>query len=251
MIKAVLSGCAGAMGKNVAAAAGSYDTIKIICGYDKEKINADFPVVTDFNDIKIIPDIVIDFSHPSVLNNELSFCIEHHIPLLLATTGYNSEQISEIKKAAKQIPIFFTANMSLGVNLMNALCAKAAPILSDRFDIEIIEKHHNQKVDAPSGTALLLADTINSALECEYSYEFDRHSKRKKRNKKEIGISSVRAGGIVGEHTVLFADENECLEIKHTAFSKSVFATGALNAACWLVLQQPGLYDMKNFLEIL
>lgn len=250
MIKAVLSGCNGAMGKTITETTGSFDNIEIAYGYDREAIDAPYPIVTNFEDIKDKVDVVIDFSHPSVLQKELEFCVQKHIPAVLASTGYSAEQIEQIRQAAKLIPIFYTANMSLGVNLMDALCRQAAKILSGQYDIEIIEKHHNQKVDAPSGTALLLADGINEALDEPYTYEFDRHSKRKKRSKTEIGISSVRGGTIVGEHTVLFAGNNECIEIKHTAYSKTVFANGALNAAIWLTKQPAGLYDMKNFLKI-
>ena len=249
MIKAVLSGCNGAMGKTITETTGSFENIEIAYGFDRETVDAPYPIVTDFSDINEKVDVVIDFSHPSVLQKELEFCIQNRVPAVLASTGYSVEQIELIKEAAKQIPIFYTANMSLGVNLMDALCRQAAKILAGQYDIEIIEKHHNQKVDAPSGTALLLADGINEALDEPYTYEFDRHSKRKKREKKEIGISSVRGGTIVGEHTVLFAGNNECIEIKHTAYSKTVFANGALNAALWLVKQPAGLYDMKNFLK--
>ena len=249
MIKAVLSGCNGAMGKTITETAGSFENIEIAYGFDRESVSAPYPIVTDFADINDRVDVVIDFSHPSVLQREMEFCVQNRVPAVLASTGYSSEQIEQIKEAAKQIPIFYTANMSLGVNLMDALCRQAAKILAGQYDIEIIEKHHNQKVDAPSGTALLLADGINEALDEPYTYEFDRHSKRKKREKKEIGISSVRGGTIVGEHTVLFAGNNECIEIKHTAYSKTVFANGALNAALWLTKQPAGLYDMKNFLK--
>jgi len=249
MIKAVLSGCNGAMGRTITEAVGGFENINIVYGFDKESKEAPYPIVSNFDDIKENVDVVIDFSHPSVLQAELDFCIKNNVPAVLASTGYSSVQIDQIKEAATSIPIFYTANMSLGINLMNALCQQAAKILSPQFDIEIVEAHHNQKVDAPSGTALLLADGINEVLDQKYNYEFDRHSKRKKREKKEIGISSIRGGTIVGEHTVLFAGNNECIELKHTAFSKTVFANGALNAAMWLVNQPAGLYDMKNFLK--
>lgn len=249
MIKAVLSGCNGAMGRTITEAAKNFKNIDIVYGFDREDVGAPYPTVTDFSQINDKVDVVIDFSHPSVLEPELDFCLKNSVPVVLASTGYSKEQIEQIMTAAQSIPIFYTANMSLGVNLMDALCRQAAKVLADQFDIEIIEKHHNQKVDAPSGTALLLADGINEALSEPYTYEFDRHSKRKKREKQEIGISSVRGGTIVGEHTVLFAGNNECIEIKHTAFSKTVFANGALNAAGWLVSQPVGLYDMKNFLK--
>ncbi len=249
MIKVVLSGCNGAMGKTITEAAGNFNNLEITVGFDKTTSNAPYPVISDFNDIHETVDVIIDFSHPSVLNSELSFCLKNKVPVVLASTGYSTEQINQIKEAAKQIPIFYTANMSLGVNLMDALCQQAAKVLFDQFDIEIIEKHHNQKVDAPSGTALLLADGMNQALNNRYTYAYDRHSRRKKRDKNEIGISSLRGGTIVGEHSVIFAGNNECLEIKHTAFSKTVFANGALNAALWLTKQPAGLYDMKNFLN--
>lgn len=249
MVKVVLSGCNGAMGQTIAEAVGNFENIEIVCGFDKVSKQSPFPIVTDFADVDTNANVVIDFSHPSVLESELKFCVEHNIPVVLASTGYTAEQIEQIKEASKSIPVFYTANMSLGINLMDALCGQAAKILSPHFDIEIIEAHHNQKVDAPSGTALLLANGINDALDERYNYEFDRHSKRKKREKKEIGISSIRGGTIVGEHTVLFAGNNECIEIKHTAFSKTVFANGALNAASWLINQPAGLYDMKNFLK--
>lgn len=249
MIKVVLSGCNGAMGRTITEAVGNFENIEIVCGFDKEVKDAPYPIVTDFSKLSAKADVVVDFSHPSVLAGELEFCVKNKIPVVLASTGFSAEQIQSIKDASKEIPIFYTANMSLGINLMDALCRQAAKILSPQFDIEIIEAHHNQKVDAPSGTALLLADGINKALDDQFSYEFDRHAKRKKREKDEIGISSIRGGTIVGEHTVLFAGNNECLEIKHTAFSKTVFANGALNAAAWLVNQPAGLYDMKNFLN--
>ncbi len=249
MIKAVLSGCNGAMGRTITEAVGDFENIQIVCGFDKVKNNAPYPIVTDFSDLKEKADVVIDFSHPSVLEAELKFCLSQNIPVVLASTGYSTQQIEMINEASKSIPIFYTANMSLGVNLMDALCRQAAKVLSPQFDIEIIEAHHNQKVDAPSGTALLLADGINEALQEPFNFEFDRHSKRKRREKNEIGISSIRGGTIVGEHTVLFAGNNECIEIKHTAFAKTVFANGALNAAMWLINQPAGLYDMKNFLK--
>ncbi len=249
MIKVVLSGCNGAMGRTITDTVGNFKDMQIVCGFDRESREAPYPIVTDFTQIVEKPDVIVDFSHPSVLNGELEYCLKNNVPVVLASTGYSSEQIEQIKAAAEKIPVFYTANMSLGVNLMNALCQQAARVLGEQFDIEIIEKHHNQKVDAPSGTALLLADGINAAMNDQYTYEFDRHSKRKKRDPKEIGISAVRGGTIVGEHTVLFAGNNECIEIKHTAYSKTVFAGGALNAAAWLIQQPAGLYDMKNFLK--
>lgn len=249
MIRAILCGCSGAMGKAITTAAEKDPNINIVCGIDRRPIDADFLVVKDFSKIECTADVIIDFSHPSLLDDELAYCQSHGLPVLLATTGYDSTQIQKINQASEKIAIFRTANMSLGINLMDMLCRQAAKLLGDGFDIEIIEKHHNQKVDAPSGTALMLADGINEATGNDYTYQFDRHAKRQKRDPKEIGISSIRGGSIVGEHTVLFAGSGEMLEIKHTAFSKDVFAVGALKAASWIADKPAGIYNMKDLIE--
>ena len=167
-------------------------------------------------------------------------------PIVLATTGYSDEQISEIKKASAQIPVFFSWNMSLGINLLVQLAKKATAILGDQFDIEIIEKHHNQKIDAPSGTALMIANAINETRNDDMKYTYDRHSQRKKREPNEIGIHAVRGGTIVGVHEVLFAGNDETVTISHSAASKTVFAEGSINAAIFVKSQKPGLYDMGS-----
>ena len=202
--------------------------------------------VSCFEDVSGEYDCIIDFSHPAVLQSELEYAKKSGRPLVLCTTGFSKEQLEEIEKASKETAIFFSANMSLGVNLMVSLCQKAAEILGDSFDIEIIEKHHNQKIDAPSGTALKLADAINEACGNKYVYTYERQSVRAKRDKKEIGIHAVRGGNIVGEHEVLFAGHDECFSLKHSATSKEVFAVGAVNAAVFMSGKKSGMFSMKD-----
>ena len=238
------------MGKNVAACLENDNDAKVICGVDIAEEYSSFPVYHSFDDVTVIPDIIIDFSNVAVLEKLLKFSTEHKIPAVLAVTGYNDEQIAAIKKASEVIPVFFTANMSLGVNLLCSLIKKAAAILSDDYDIEIIEKHHNQKLDAPSGTALMLANAVNGIFDDKYTYEYDRHSKRAKRQKNEIGIHSVRGGTIVGEHDVIFAGRDEVITLSHQATSKEVFATGAIKAAKFIYGKNAGLYDMNDILNI-
>ena len=178
------------------------------------------------------------------------YCITNRVALVIATTGYSQEQIEKIHNAAKEIPLFFTANMSMGVNLIAELAKKAVSVLGDQFDIEIVEKHHNQKIDAPSGTALMLADAINEEFDQPYSYTYDRHSVREKRTKKEIGLHAIRGGTIVGDHDIIFAGRDEVITLSHQAASKDVFAVGAVNAAIFLKGKQPGLYNMKNLISL-
>ena len=188
-------------------------------------------------------------SAPTSLEGILSFCKQKNVPCVLCTTGYSDEQIAQIADAAKAIPVFRSGNMSLGVNLMTALVKKAAAVLGDSFDVEIVERHHRMKVDAPSGTALMLADAAAAALPHESEYVYDRQSVRQKRGQNEIGISSVRGGTIVGEHEVIFAGNDEVLELKHTAYSRNVFANGAVSAVIFMAsVKQAGMYDMNDVL---
>ena len=250
MTKVLLVGACGKMGKAVTDCISNDPEIEIICGIDKSEGLADFPIYPNFNNINHIPDVIIDFSHISLLNPILNFAQGHNVPTVLATTGYSEEQIADIHKAAENIPIFFTFNMSLGVNLLCSLAKKAASILGDAFDIEIVEKHHNQKIDAPSGTAIMLANAINEVFDDSKHYEYDRHSKRAKRQNKEIGIHSVRGGTIVGEHDVIFAGHDEVITLSHSAGSKEVFAVGAVKAAKFLKDKSSGIYNMSDVVKI-
>ncbi|MBR3760619.1 MAG: 4-hydroxy-tetrahydrodipicolinate reductase, partial [Ruminococcus sp.] len=209
---------------------------------------ADFPIVDTPAKLPVKPDVIIDFSNPASLDVLLDYCLSAGVPLVVASTGYNDEQIAKIKTAAQQIPVFFTFNMSLGINLLVQLAKKAAAVLGGQFDIEIVEKHHNQKIDAPSGTAIMLANAINETLDNSKTYVYDRHSRRQKREKSEIGMHAIRGGTIVGEHDVIFAGHDEVITLSHSAASKTVFAEGSINAAVFLKDQEAGLYDMSAVL---
>lgn len=210
---------------------------------------AAFPAYTNIADVQEEADVIIDFSHPSLLTPILSYAAQKGgIPAVLCTTGYSAEQVEALKTAAQTQPVFYSRNMSLGVNLLIELSKKAAKVLGDQFDIEIIEKHHNQKIDAPSGTALMLADAIASVRDGETQYVYDRHAQRKKREKSEIGLHAVRGGTIVGEHEVVFAGNHEVITLSHSAQSKELFATGAVNAAVYMCGKGPGLYDMSDMI---
>lgn len=247
MIKLVISGCNGKMGKVVSAVAQAQSDMEIVGGFD---INTESvmgcKVYENPCDYKGEADVVIDFSHPDNLSGLLEYAKKMGTPLVIATTGLSEEQKNEMKKAAEHVPIFFSANMSLGVNLLIELAQKATKVLADQFDIEIIEKHHNQKIDAPSGTALAIADSINDVLTERKEYVYDRHAVRKKRSKSEIGIHAVRGGTIVGEHEVIFAGKDEVIELKHQAMSKEIFAVGAVAAAKYLIGKAPGMYSMRD-----
>lgn len=249
MINAILCGASGKMGGFVADTAKEDGSIKIVAGVDKINNGEDFPVFSAFSDINTKADIIIDFSHTSMLDGLLDYAVKNKIPTVIATTGYDDGQIEKIKQASKKIPVFFTFNMSIGVNLVASLAKKAAAVLGDSFDIEIVEMHHNQKIDAPSGTAIMLANAVNSVFGDTLNYEYDRHSVRRKRPKNEIGIHSVRGGTIVGEHEVIFAGHDEVIKISHSAQSREVFAVGAVRAAKFLFGKAPGLYDMNSIMS--
>ena len=249
MIKVLINGCNGKMGQELAKAIDKNDNFKTICGVDRVDTGDNkFPVYTDISKITEEPDVIIDFSIPVATFKILEYAVNKHIPIVICTTGFSEEETKKIEELSKQIPIFRSANMSYEINLMSSLVAQITKYLKDA-DIEIIETHHNRKVDAPSGTALLLADRINKELNNELHYEYDRHSKREKRNKKEIGIHSIRGGNTVGTHTVTFFSENETFEITHTANSRGVFAEGALKAAEYLAVQENGLYSMSDLIK--
>lgn len=246
MIKVLINGCNGKMGQEVAKAIEKDDNFQTICGVDRiDAGDNKFSVYTDIEKIAEEPDVIIDFSIPAATFNILKYAVKKHIPIVIATTGFSEEELEKIEEISKEIPIFRSANMSYEINLMSNLVAQISKLLKNS-DIEIVETHHNRKVDAPSGTALLLADSINNALDNQMHYEYARHSKREKRDKKEIGIHSIRGGNIVGKHTVTFFAENESFEITHNVTSRAVFAEGALKAAEYLVVQDNGLYNMNN-----
>ena len=246
MLRIILSGCNGKMGRVITDIVNNRNDAAIVAGVDLDITqNGPFPVFNSFDDIKVPADVIIDFSHPSVLDNLLNFACENNLQLVIATTGFSDEQIKKITAAAQKIPVFFSFNMSLGINLLAELCRKAATVL-DGFDIEIIEKHHNQKIDAPSGTAILLANEINDELNGKMTYEYDRHSKSQKRTKTEIGMHAVRGGTIVGEHEVIFAGRDEIITLSHSARSKEIFAVGAVNAALFVSEKPAGIYSMKE-----
>ena len=250
MINILLSGCNGKMGQVISRLAMEKEGLVIAAGFDiNTSIQNSYPVYSDLKDCDRQIDVIIDFSHPSVLDGLLEFAVSKKIPAVIATTGLGSSQVKKLNDVSDIIPVFFSANMSLGVNLLMDLVKKAAKVLEKDFDIEIVEKHHNQKIDAPSGTALAIADAINSVSEGEMEYTYDRHSRRKKRGKNEIGIHAVRGGTIVGEHSVIFAGNDEIIEINHIAMSKEIFAVGSLNAAMFLYDKGPGMYNMNDLIQ--
>ena len=242
-----ICGANGKMGKTIYNCISAREDCKVIAGIDiNTEQYADFPIIDSPSKLPEKPDVIIDYSNPASLDGLLEYCLSTGTPIVLATTGYSDEQINKIKSAAEQIPVFFTFNMSLGINLLVQLAKKAASVLGDQFDIEIVEKHHNQKIDAPSGTAIMLANAINETLDNKYHYVYDRHSQRKKRDKNEIGMHAIRGGTIVGEHDVIFAGHDEVTTLSHSAASKSVFAEGSINAAVYLSDKSAGLYDMSS-----
>lgn len=250
MTKIIITGACGKMGKVIQSIVANRDDCEIIAGVDKvNDKTCSFPVYSSFSEVKENADVVIDFSHPSLLDDLLAFGISTNTALVIATTGFDDCQKKKIETASEKCPVFFTYNFSLGINLLANLAKKAAAVLGDGFDIEIIEQHHNQKIDAPSGTALMLADAIQEELNKPMKYEYDRHSKREKRTKNEIGIHAVRGGTIVGEHEILFAGRDENITLSHSARSKEVFAVGAVNAAVFMTDKPSGMYDMGELVK--
>lgn len=246
MIKVLVNGCLGKMGQEVIKSLDKNEDMILIGGFDRVDDGIyTFPIYTNINDIQEKPDVIIDFSIPVATLNILQYAKNNHIPIVIATTGFTDEQENLISEYSKTIPIFKSSNMSISINLMTKVISEVTKVLKNA-DIEIIETHHNRKVDSPSGTALLLANTINEVLNNQMEYVYDRHTKQEKRNKNEIGITSIRGGNIVGEHKVEFFEENEKLEISHTCYSRSVFADGAVKAARFIVTKNSGLYNMKD-----
>lgn len=250
MTRMILSGCGGAMGKVVSNCAAERSDIEIVAGID-HRTDSEFayPLYPSPDKIDQKADVLIDFSHPTLLQPLLEFGKKTKTPLVLCTTGYDKEQVQDLKTASQEIPIFYSRNMSLGINLLMELARKAESVLGTAFDVEIVEAHHNQKIDAPSGTALMIADAVAEVSDGQMHYMYDRHSQRKKRAGNEIGIHSIRGGTIVGEHKVIFAGPHEILTISHSAQSREIFANGALNAAAFLSSKGKGLYSMADLIR--
>lgn len=251
MVKMIMHGCNGAMGRTITGLAKEMDGIEIIAGIDVNPVVlSDYPVFASLEECNVEADVIVDFASAKAVDHLLDYCVAHKMPLVLCTTGLSAEQIEKVKESSKQTAILRSANMSLGINTLMKLVQDAAKVLANAgFDIEIVEKHHNKKLDAPSGTALALADSINEAMEDRYHYTYDRSARHEKRDPKEIGISAVRGGSIVGEHDVIFAGQDEVVTISHTAYSRAIFGKGALEAAKFLAGRPAGLYNMADVIE--
>lgn len=248
MIKVIMHGCNGKMGQTIAGLMAGDDTIELVAGVDAfDEGKNPFPVYKSIVDCNVAADVIIDFSAAAAVDGLLDYCVAKGIPCVLCTTGLSPEQLKRVEEASTKVAILKSANMSLGINLLLKMLKEATSVLAPAgFDIEIVEKHHNQKVDAPSGTALALGDSINEELNNEYTYVYDRSQTREKRTKKEIGFSAVRGGTIVGDHDVIFAGADEVITFSHTAYSKAVFGKGAVQAAKFLAGRPAGLYDMAD-----
>ena len=251
MIKILMHGCNGKMGRMITELVKNDSDVEIVAGVDKyTAVPNAYPVFESITACDVDTDVVIDFSNAGAVDELLDYCTEKKLPVVLCTTGLSEEQLKKVEESSGKIAILKSANMSMGINLLLKLLKDAAKVLAPAgYDIELVEKHHNQKLDAPSGTALALADSMNEALNNEYNYVYDRSQVRQKRDAKEIGISAVRAGTIVGEHEVLFAGTDEVIEFKHTAYSRSVFAKGAVEAAKFLAGKETGMYDMGDVIQ--
>lgn len=251
MTRVIVHGCNGAMGQTITRLVREMDDIEIVAGIDSRNMtDNEYPVFQSVSQCDREADVIIDFSVAAAIDVLLDNAVEKRLPIVLCTTGLSEEQLKKVKMSSDRIPILKSANMSLGINMLMKLLQDAVKTLEPAgFDVEILEKHHNQKMDAPSGTALALADSINEAMDGQYEYVYDRSPVRKKREKKELGISAVRGGTIVGEHEVIFAGTDEVIEFKHTAYSKAVFAQGAIAAAKFLKGRRPGLYDMSDVIR--
>ena len=251
MTDILLHGCNGRMGQMIAGLAAEDPEVRIAAGVDAWTGRENpFPVFEKIDDCDVKVDVVVDFSNAGAADALLDWCVRTKTPVVLCTTGLSPEQLARVEEAAGETAVLKSANMSVGINLLLKLLAEAAKVLGPAgYDIELVERHHNQKLDAPSGTALALVDSINEALDNKYTYVYDRSQVRKKREKDEIGISAVRGGTIVGDHEVIFAGTDEVIEFKHTAYSRSVFGKGAVEAAKFLAGQEAGMYDMGDVIH--
>lgn len=251
MTKVIMHGCNGRMGQVICGLIAEDSEIEVVAGIDvSNHIKNSFPVFDDIKKCDVEADVIIDFASAKAVDGLLEYCVEKQVPCVLCTTGLSDEQLERVKKASQKVAILKSANMSLGINLLLKMLKEATHVLANAgYDIEIVEKHHNQKLDAPSGTALALADSINEELNNEYEYIYDRSQVRKKRDKKEIGLSAVRGGTIVGDHDVIFAGMDEVITFSHTAYSRAVFGKGAIQAAKFLKGRPAGMYNMSNVID--
>ena len=248
MVKMIMHGCNGAMGQVITKLASEDNDAEIVAGIDcADNRENPYPVFTSCDVCDVDADVIVDFSVAQAVDGVLAYALKRKMPLVLCTTGLSDKQLEDVKAASSQIPVLRSANMSLGVNTVFKLAAAASKILGEAgYDIEIVEKHHNKKMDAPSGTALASADAIKEAMDHRYTYKLDRSAERAKREANEIGIQAVRGGTIVGEHEVFYCGQDEVIEIKHTAYSKAIFGKGAIQAARFLKDQKPGMYQMSD-----
>ncbi len=247
MTKIIMHGCNGKMGRVICNIVKNDSDAEIVAGVDIAPANAEFPVFTNIKDCNIDADVIIDFSTATAVPSVIEYAEEKGIPAVICTTALSDETNKMIESASEHVAMFKSANMSLGINLIAAILKKYSSVLYDAgFDVEIVERHHNQKIDAPSGTAILLADSVNECVDDQLEYVYDRSKVREKRERKELGLSAVRGGTIVGEHEVIFAGKDEVIEFKHSAYSKEVFAVGAVKAAKFIKNKTPGKYDMQD-----
>ena len=253
MVNVIMHGCNGKMGRVITNLVSQDNDIEIVAGVDAYTgIDNEYPVFTSIKECTVKADVIIDFAVTSAIDNLLDYSVSTKTPVVICTTGLSAEQLEKVNEASKKVAVLRSANMSLGINTLMKLLKTATEVLANRgFDIEIVEKHHNQKVDAPSGTALALADCMNQVLDNQYDYTYDRSTVRQKRAKNEIGISAVRGGTIVGEHEVIFAGTDEVIELKHSAHSKEVFAVGAIKAAKFMSDKPAGMYNMNDLISTL
>lgn len=248
MTKIMMHGCNGAMGQVITGLAADMEQVQIVAGVDaKDNRDNGYPVFTDIDACDVDVDVIIDFSAAPAVNHMLDYAVRTKTPVVLCTTGLSEEQLAKVEEASKKTAVLRSANMSLGVNTLMKLLTEVSALLSGAgFDIDIVEKHHRKKVDAPSGTAIALAEAVNEGLPEKFDYVYDRSDRRIQRPKNEIGLSAVRGGTIVGEHEVIFAGTDEVIEFKHTAYSKAVFGKGALSAAIFLAGKPAGMYNMSH-----
>ncbi len=248
MTKIILNGIHGKMGVSLQNIIAQRNDCTVVAGIDMQEKSSDIPVFKSLDECDVTADVLIDFSNANIVDKLLDSCIDKNLPCVICTTGLSDETLSHMQKASEKIAVFKSANMSLGINVLIALAKKANELLGLDYDVEIIEKHHHNKLDAPSGTALMIADAMKDASPNDYYYVYDRHEVRQKREPLEMGLHAIRGGGIVGDHDVLFCGQNETITLSHSAGSRDVFANGAVNAALFLAGKAPGLYSMNELI---